>query len=125
MAKSQGHKSADMVSDMVDDVPAKAPVAITAAALPAGPPAQAPVPEPAPEQPPADADDDSNPWGYLIKHPGYGALRVRKEEARTEAEAIEVYRRKRCPHLKLVQLEETGLRANVRRFVPAETERGE
>lgn len=63
------------------------------------------------------------PWAYLVKHPSFGALRVRKIEAKTEAEAVEVYRQKRCPHMRRELLENTGLRVAALRFTPAETER--
>lgn len=125
MAKER--KPADLVSDMVDDVPAKAsPVAVTTlmdrpAFADAGPGAGAGAPEPASEEP---ADDANHPYGWLIKHPGYGALRVRKDQAKTEEQAIEVYRKARCPHLSRAQLEDTGLRLSVRSFIPADTERG-
>lgn len=63
------------------------------------------------------------PWAFLVKHPSFGALRIRKVDAKTETEAAEAYRQKRCPHMKLEQLGNTGLRVSPLKFTPAETER--
>lgn len=93
-------QKSDVVSDMVDDVPAK-----TAAAPPATP-------------------DPRYPFGWLVKHPGYGALRVTNDEAKTLDEAVEVYRQKKCPHVKRELLDETGTRATALAFRPAATEVG-
>ena len=64
------------------------------------------------------------PWGWLIKHPSFGSLRVRTEEAANQDEAKEVYCTKKALGMTLKHLEETGLRVNVMRFRPADTEAG-
>ena len=83
---------------------------------------------PAPARPFAAATQptppDSFPWGWLVKHPGYGALRVRRDEAITEAEAKEIYRKSKCPHIPLEILDKSGFRVSAVAFTPAATERG-
>ena len=106
--------------DMVDESPAKGPPAIATMSPPKATPAAPQVVA----APPKTAADDAFPWGFLVKHPSFGALRVRKDEASNEAEAIEVYRKTKCPHMKTAQLTDTGMRISVLKFVPAETERG-
>ena len=64
------------------------------------------------------------PWGFLVKHPSYGALRVRQDEASTEVEAKEVFRKARCPHLSMELLDRSGFRVSAVAFTPAATEIG-
>lgn len=114
------HK-AEIIEDMVDESPdGSAPVAVLEA------PELIRQDEAPPRRPiaPKKKADDAFPWGFLIKHPSYGALRIRRDEAKTEAEAIEVYRQRKCPHMKLAALENGGIRIGVLAFRPAETERG-
>lgn len=119
MAKSK----ADLVTDLEDEEPGRGT-----------PPATATIQSSRPI-PPAGVEDSGNPakaapksadfpWGWLVKHPGYGALRVRRDEANNTDEAVEVFRKKKCPGVKPELLAETGMRATALAFVPAATERG-
>jgi hypothetical protein len=67
---------------------------------------------------------DKFPWGWLLKHPSFGAFRVRKDEAKSEAEAKEVYRKTRCPHMSQEALDRSGMRLMAVAFRPAATEQG-
>lgn len=123
MAKDVSYKpKTDLVDDMVDEAPAKGPPSV---AVMAPPPAvlakAAPPAPPVVEAPPVD---DRFPWGYLVKHPSFGTMRVRKDEAASDGEAIEVYRKKKCPHMKTAQLTDSGMRIAVLKFTPAATEKG-
>lgn len=74
--------------------------------------------------PPSTPGEDQYPWGFMVKHPSFGAVRVRKDEATNVLEAAEVYRKKRCPHMTLAGLEKSGVRVSVLKFQPAATEWG-
>ena len=105
----------DLVDDFDDPEPAIVrPSAV--ATLPEPRPFATPAPQPAPP--------DSFPWGFLVKHPGYGALRIRRDEALNESEAKEVYRKAKCPHIPMDILDKSGFRVSAVAFVPAGTERG-
>lgn len=114
----------ELVSDFEDEAPATA-AAATATLSAENRPIErgtdtVPTPAPAPKAKIADPW----PWGFYVKHPSFGALRVRRDEANSEEEAIEVYRKTKCPHVKGDMLASSGLRCTVTKFVPAETERG-
>ena len=64
------------------------------------------------------------PWGWMIKHPSFGSLRVRTDEAANEAEAKAIYCEKKALGMSTEALEKSGLRIVVQRFRPADTEAG-
>ena len=120
MAKFQGK----LVDDVVDDEPQKGPPPAIQS-QPAGFPACAGSAQAAKVQPiAAPKKSPKFPYGFMVKHPSYGSLRVRNEEAASEEEAMEVYRKKKCPFLSKAQLADTGLRMGVLSFQPAATEIG-
>lgn len=96
---------AELVDQMDDDAPALGrPEAVAVSALSPGAAAY--------------------PWAFLVRHPGYGAMRVRKDQAKTAEEAKEAYRRAKCPHIPTDILDRSGFRVDTLAFRPAATEVG-
>lgn len=60
----------------------------------------------------------------VVKHPIYGAFSVSRADAATVDEAIELYRVRKCGHITAEALKASGLRTNVAKFTPADTEVG-
>ena len=104
-------QKAGLVEDMVDDDPGPGGQAAVATA-------DVPIRAKAIQAP------DTFPWGWLVKHPGYGAMRIRRDQANSTDEALEVYRKAKCPHMTRERLDQTGLRLSSLAFKPADTERG-
>lgn len=64
------------------------------------------------------------PWGWMVKHPSFGSLRLRTDEAANMDEAKRVYCERKAQGMTMDALEKTGLRISVQRFRPADTEVG-